>query len=174
MKRIASVLGGFFVVIGLLGCTGSGGAAGEPEAAVVGGGVEEEQGAPSEEGGDEAEPDAGQAVPEGARPGSAGFPFPVPVDWEELEPFQVIKIGKDPAMAAAFIYPGDADAAAESYQELLEAAGFTIHPNPLGDVVNAASFIAEGLVDGVAYSGTLDFDEIADGTPRVAINLTAD
>lgn len=118
--------------------------------------------------------EAKSVMPQGAKPGSADFPFPVPQDWTELEPFTEGKLGKDISMAASFGFPEDAISAAEAYQRLLEEAGFEIHPNPLGEQVNDAAFIAKGKVNGANYSGTLDFDADADGTQRVAINLTKD
>lgn len=114
------------------------------------------------------------SMPQGARAGSVTFPFPVPEDWPELEPFAEEKIGKDVGLYASFGFPGDAASASATYQSLLKVAGFQIHPNPLGEQVHDASFVVEGRVDGSAYSGTLDFDTIADGTQRVAINLTED
>ena len=113
-------------------------------------------------------------MPQGARPGSATFPFPVPEDWPELSPFVEEKIGKDLGMSAVFGHPGDAASAAATYRKLLEDAGFKIHPNPLGEQVHAASFVAEGDINDADFSGTLDFDTDAAGTPRVVINLTQD
>ncbi len=113
-------------------------------------------------------------MPSGARPGSSDFPFPVPTDWLELEPFTEEKIGKARAMTASFVFPGDAQSASVAYQKLLNEAGFELHPNPLGEQVNAASFIVKGNISGAQYAGSLDFDTIADGTQRVAINLAED
>lgn len=113
-------------------------------------------------------------IPDGARPGSTDFPFPVPKDWAELAPFAEEKIGKDIAMSGMLEYPGDAADAAETYRQLLEEAGYVIHPNPLGEQVHAATFIVEGTVSGQAYAGTVDFDTDAAGTQRVLINLTQD
>ncbi|MGB3375314.1 MAG: hypothetical protein WBA87_09260 [Microbacterium sp.] len=119
-------------------------------------------------------PVADAVIPQGARPASAEFPFPVPEDWPELMPFAEEKIGKAVGMSASFGHPGEAAADAQAYRQLLEQAGFTIDSNPLGEQVHAASFIAKGAISGSAYSGTLDFDTDADGTPRVMINLTED
>lgn len=113
-------------------------------------------------------------MPPGARPASAEFPFPVPEDWAENWPFTEEKIGKEMGMAGSFVYPGDAASAAEEYKQLLQQAGFEIHPNPLAEQVNQAAFIAEGDVNGVRYSGTLDFDTDAEGTQSVSINLQKD
>lgn len=129
----------------------------------------------SSNGGDAVEPGTSNSVmPEGARPGSAEFPFPVPEDWPELMPFTEEKIGKALGMSASYEHPGDATSAAETYRQLLEKAGFDVHPNPLGEQVHAASIIAKGDIEGVDYSGTLDFDTDAENTPRVVINLTQD
>lgn len=113
-------------------------------------------------------------MPDGARPGSTDFAFPVPKDWPELVPFAEEKIGKDLAMSASFEFPGDAKSAAAAYKQLLEQAGYEIHPNPLGEQVHDASFIAKGQVGGVDYAGTLDFNTDAAGTQDVMINLTED
>lgn len=118
--------------------------------------------------------DGAESMPDGARPGSADFPFPVPQDWPEQNTFHEDKIGKDISWSGSFVYPGDSQAAAATYRQLLEGAGFIIHPNPLGEVVNEASFIAEGKVNGVAYTGPLDFDVQLGGDQVVSINLTKD
>lgn len=119
-------------------------------------------------------PAAADVMPEGARPASTDFPFPVPEGWTELYPFTEEKIGKDLAMSGAFEFPGDAATASATYSQLLEEAGFEIHPNPLGEQVHAASFVVKGTVQGVAYAGTLDFDTDAEGTQQVAIDLPED
>ena len=113
-------------------------------------------------------------IPDGARAGSPEFPFPVPADWEELEPFTQDKIGKDIAMSAVYAHPGDAESAAATYGQLLKDAGFSVADNPVGAITNDASLSVEGNVAGTYYVGGLDFDTDAAGTPRVRINLTED
>lgn len=115
---------------------------------------------------------AGEAsIPSGARAASAEFPFPVPEEWQELEPFVEGTIGKDTAMSAIYAHPGDAETAAGVYEQILKAAGFDAYANPVGALTNDASLMAEGLVNGVAYKGSLDFDTNAEGVARVRINL---
>jgi len=113
-------------------------------------------------------------MPGNAKPASSQFALPVPEDWAEHEPFQEEKLGATPSMAGSFVYPGAAAEAAQTYRDLLTEAGFVIHNHPLGEATNQASFIAEGNIGGVQYSGTFDFDAVADGTQRVAINLSED
>lgn len=113
-------------------------------------------------------------MPGYAKPASSQFALPVPEDWAEHEPFKEEKLGAKASMAGSFIYPGAAAEAAQTYRDLLTEAGFVIHNHPLGEATNQASFIAEGNIGGTQYSGTFDFDAIADGTQRVAINLTED
>lgn len=150
------------VSMGLTACGSEDSATGSPEATVSA----------------EAEPQAETTdatettMPEGARPASADFPFPVPAGWTELAAFAEEKVGKNIAMSATYGFTGEPDAASEAYQRLLEAAGYEIHPNPLGEQVHDASFIAKGKVNGTDYAGTLDFDTDAAGTPRVVINLS--
>lgn len=170
MNRILATTA--LLLVGMLGITGcaSEQPAAESSESTESAGTEQKTGSDTAEQNEAVAP----AMPDGARPGSADFPFPVPADWAELAPFAEEKIGKDIAMYAMFEYPGDAASASDTYQRLLEEAGYTIHPNPLGEQVHAASFIAEGEVDGVAYAGTLDFDTDAGGTPRVTINLAQD
>lgn len=164
MKRIlvtsALVFSGLLVVTG---CATGTPAPDSPEAP-AGAEVQESSEAEAE--------DSKTVMPQGARPGSADFPFPVPQDWPELSPFVEEKIGKKMGRHAVFGHPGDAASAAATYRSLLEEAGFAIHPNPLGEQVHAASFVAKGDVDGVDVAGTLDFDTDAAGTHRVVINLT--
>lgn len=112
-------------------------------------------------------------MPAGAKPGSAEFPFPVPESWPEMEPFRLGTTGKKESWDAIFVYP-DADKAqeaAEHYRALLTSAGYRIDNNPLGEVVHLASFIVQGPVDGVMYSGSINFDTDAGGTARAIINL---
>lgn len=111
-------------------------------------------------------------IPDGAHAATADFPFPIPDGWEEIAPFTEEKIGKSLAMSAVYARPDDAKAAADTYSQLLKNAGFEIHANPTGEVVHDASFIVEGVVNGVVYKGGLDFDTDANGTARVVINLT--
>ncbi|MGO3147386.1 MAG: hypothetical protein ACTIJ6_06880 [Leucobacter sp.] len=111
-------------------------------------------------------------IPEGALAASSDFPFPVPEGWDELEPFTEEKIGKDTAMSAVYAHPGDAETAAATYETILKAAGFDAYSHPLGELTNAASLMAEGTVNGVAYAGGLDFDTNSEGVARVRINLT--
>lgn len=111
-------------------------------------------------------------IPDGAHAATADFPFPIPDGWEEIEPFTEEKIGKSISMSAIYTRPDDATAAADTYSQLLEKAGFEIHANPTGEMVHDASFIAEGVINGVVYKGGLDFDTDANGTARVVINLT--
>lgn len=115
---------------------------------------------------------AKSTIPDGARAASPDFPFPVPEGWEEMEPFTEEKIGKSVAMSAIYAHPGDAETAANTYSQLLKAAGFDAYSYQLGAVTNDASLMVEGAVNGVAYKGPLDFDTDADGTSRVRINLT--
>lgn len=123
---------------------------------------------------DEDAPDAATetTIPAGAYAASADFPFPIPEGWEEIYPFTEEKIGKSAAMTAAYAHPGDAESAAATYEELLSSAGFVAYENPVGALTNAASLMVEGVVNGVAYKGPLDFDTDSEGTNRVAINLT--
>lgn len=116
----------------------------------------------------------GGARIEGARAAGTDFPFPVPADWAEYEPFAEEKIGGSVGVYGSLVFPGDAASASATYQALLTDAGYLVHPHPLGETVHDAAFIVEGPIDGVAYSGELSFDTIADGTQRVAINLTQD
>src|SRR5690606_8546672 len=98
---------------------------------------------------DDAAPAAGETtIPDGARAASPDFPFPVPEDWAELDPFVEEKLGKDITMAGSVEYPGDAKAAAKHYQELLIAAGFDAYPYGPGELTNQASIAAEGTVNG--------------------------
>jgi hypothetical protein len=112
------------------------------------------------------------SIPDGAHAATADFPFPIPDGWEEINPFTEEKIGKSLAMSAVYTRPADAQAAADTYIQLLKNAGFEIHANPTGELVHDASFIAEGVINGVVYKGGLDFDTDANGTARVVINLT--
>lgn len=157
-----------FSMLGVTACAAEPDTA-QPSAPAV---LEEPANSDSEETDKPAEAEA--VMPEDARPGSADFPFPVPKDWTELEPFVEEKIGKDIGMFVMLEYPGDAESASETYQRLLEEAGYAIHPNPLGEQVHAASFVVKGGVAGVDYSGTIDFDTDAVGTQRVLVNLTQD
>jgi hypothetical protein len=162
------------LLISLIGLTGCATDTAEPGSAdPTGPGESQGQTSPDTETADADKPTE-YVMPAGASPASADFPFPIPDGWPELEPFTEGKIGKDLAMSAVFGHPGDAKAASATYQQLLEKAGYQIHPNPLGEQVHAASFITEGHVDGTAYSGTIDFDTDASGTQRVVINLTVD
>jgi hypothetical protein len=164
--RLLAVLLGTVGVIALTGC-----AASVPEPAPTSAIDSEavDQHTTDEE---SADAPATTTIPAGARAASADFPFPVPEDWAEHEPFAEEKIGGSAGVYGSLVFPGDAASAAASYQALLRDAGYAVHPHPLGEVTHDAAFIVEGPIDGVAYSGQISFDTIADGTPRVAINLT--
>lgn len=110
-------------------------------------------------------------IPDGARAASAEFPFPVPEDWAELEPFTEEKLGKDITMSGGFEYPGDAKTAAAHYQQLLIAAGFDAYPYGPGELTNQASIAAEGVVNGEMRIAILNFDVFADGYQRVVITV---
>lgn len=113
-------------------------------------------------------------IPAGARAASPEFPFPVPEDWEELEPFVQDTIGKDVSMSAMYRFPGDARAAADHYMELLNEAGFSTTNYAPGELTNDAALFGEGRINGQAYSGMISFDTDAAGTQRASINLTED
>lgn len=172
MKRIFATIAVLFLgITGLAACATDAPSSSLSEAPVA----EATQESASPDAGDSGEPAAAAtAMPDGARPARSEFPFPVPADWPELTPFTEEKIGKNIGMSAVYGFPEDATSAAESYRQLLEKAGFTVHPHPLGEQVHAASFVAEGSIDGVGYSGTLNFDTDVEGTHRVVINLTRD
>lgn len=123
---------------------------------------------------DSADTAAETTIPDGAYAASADFPFPIPEGWEEIYPFTEEEIGKSAAMTAAYSYPGDAESAAATYEDILNSAGFVAYANPVGALTNAASLMVEGVVNGVAYKGPLDFDTDSEGTNRVAINLTVE
>ena len=159
-------------LLSLTGCAAEAPVAGSPdEQGITDAGQESEATAVES---DEAAEGSETTMPPGARPASADFPFPVPEGWPELDPFTEEKLGKNLAMSGSVIYPGDAQSAAATYQQLLQEAGFQIHPHPLGEQVNAASFIVTGRIDGVVYAGGLDFDTDFNGNQRVAINLVED
>lgn len=170
-NRFMGIIFSAVVLVALAGC---GSEASSPNAETT---VERERSTngDSATSGDDA--DAGgteTTIPSGARAGSDSFPFPVPEDWIEIDPFTEGKIGGSMGMSASYEFVGDAETTATSYEDLLRTAGFVIHPNPLGAAVNDASFIVEGTVNGDKYKGTIDFSTIADGTPRAAINLQQD
>ena len=121
---------------------------------------------------DDAAPAAGETtIPDGARAASPDFPFPVPEDWAELDPFVEEKLGKDITMAGSVEYPGDAKAAAKHYQELLIAAGFDAYPYGPGELTNQASIAAEGTVNGELRIAIINFDVHADGHQRASITV---
>lgn len=180
-KRILGVLFSGVIIFALVGCAGDAPAS-EP---VTQGESVVEGDAPATETETETgteietvtEPEVGATettMPSGARPASDAFPFPVPADWAELDPFMEEKNGGSMAMYGAYEFPGEAKSDAALYEGLLKSAGFVIHPNPLGETVHDASFIVEGNVGGDLYKGGIDFDTIMDGIQRAAINLQKD
>ena len=135
--------------------------------------------APEDAGQDEAPPqdDAGAtevSIPAGAVPASADFPFPVPEGWAVLDEFAPDRVGKSDGMFGAYEYPGAASDAAQTFQDLLIAAGYTVHPDLLGSTVHEAAFIVEGPVNGTPYSGGILFNTQADGYQKASIILTVD
>jgi hypothetical protein len=166
--RLSAVLLGAVGVFALVGC-----ATPAPEPAPTSA-IDSEVVDQQEDEGAAEEAPAETTIPEGARAAGTDFPFPVPADWEEYEPFAEEKIGGSVGVYGSLVFPGDAASASASYQALLTDAGYLVHAHPLGETVHDAAFIVEGPIDGVAYSGELSFDTIADGTQRVAINLTQD
>lgn len=172
-KRILGVLFSGVVILALIGCAGEPTAT-DPEPGIQAESVIEEE-APATEADDSAEAASTETtIPRGARPASDTFPFPVPEDWAEVEPFMEEKIGGSMGMYGTYEYPGDANSAATLYEDLLKSAGFIIHPNPLGETVHEASFIVEGNVNGNNYTGGIDFDAVADGMQLASINLQQD
>lgn len=134
---------------------------------------------PEDAGQDEAPPqdEAGAtevSIPAGAVAATTDFPFPVPEGWSALEEFEAGQIGKSEAMYAGYEYPGAAADAAQTYQDLLVAAGYIIHPDLLGATLHEAAFIVEGPVNGTLYKGSITFNTHADGYQRAAINLTVE
>lgn len=176
MHRLAAVC--TLALVGVLGLASCASTSAEPQPAIESTAGPATGTSPADES-DSDEPGSGAdvtdtTIPDGARAATPEFPFPVPDGWEEMEPFTEEKIGKAMAMSAVYAHPGDAETAAETYGQLLKAAGFDVHSNPLGEVTNDASIMVEGAVNGVAYKGGLDFDTNAGGTARVRINLTED
>lgn len=183
-QRIRQVLGATTVAFLLFGCSSSPSGdtpvpsepsvAAEPSVAEDAGSeseADESEEAPAQDSGSEL---AEGSIAVGAVAASAEFPFPVPEGWEVLEPFTADKMGKTPIMYAMVEYPGDAQEAADLYTSLLLASGFSAERYPLGEVVNQASLIASGTINGQSYKGTMDFDVFADGLQKVAINLSED
>lgn len=132
---------------------------------------------PASDEGSDAEAPAGSAevtIPAGAYAAHADFPFPVPEGWAVLDPFTEGKLGKDVSIDGSVEYPGDAKAAAGTYLDVLNAAGFDAYTYGPGELTNQASLAAEGVIGGVAYVAILNFDVHADGYQRVSITITED
>lgn len=110
-------------------------------------------------------------IPAGAVAAIESFPFPVPEDWIERIAFEEIEIGASEAMSATYEFSGDFTAAASMYRDMLNTAGFTSEDYPLGEMTNDASITVDGVINGVTYSGTVDFDTHADGYQRATIDL---
>lgn len=155
----------------LLGCAASPSTPAAPPAEPE---VELEQEVDAQENADETNgaPGGETSIPTGARAASADFPFPVPADWAELDPFVEEKVGKDITMYGAVEYPGDAKTAAAHYRELLIAAGFDAYPYAPGELTNQASLAAEGVVDGEMRLAIINFDVHADGSQRASIHVS--
>lgn len=169
----------FLVIVGLLGATGCAESNDAKQVDQSSNSAEEvEQNEAEQQNSDSSDSDAvdsgssATVMPPGAQPIGADFPFPVPEGWPELWPLEDVKIGKTQSKSAAFVFPGDASSAAATYQNLLGAAGFEVHPSPLAEQVHDAGFVVEGNIGGTPYAGTLDFDTDAEGVQRVAIHLT--
>lgn len=113
-------------------------------------------------------------MPDGAEPGSDEFPFPVPREWAQLDPFEEVKVGASMRMYAAYEHTGDAASAAAMYRDLLTSAGYTITANPLLEVTNDAAFTVEGPVNGDPHTGSVAFDKNAEGVQRAVIDLQKD
>lgn len=128
--------------------------------------------APAEDVADEGAGAGETTIPAGARAASPDFPFPVPEDWAELDPFLEEKLGKDITMYGSVEYPGDAKTAAAHYRELLVAAGFDAYPYGPGELTNEASLAAEGVVAGEMRIAIINFDVHADGLQRVSITVS--
>ncbi|WP_168625639.1 hypothetical protein [Cryobacterium sp. BB307] len=167
------LIGAVVVAFALTGCASDAPAPADPPPAAAEADKTSDENASSD---DSAERPAGGDVTirTGARAASTEFPFPVPEDWEELEPFTAGKIGKDASMSASYRFPGDARSAADLYMALLNEAGFPTDNYPLGEVVNDASLLGKGYVNGQAYAGIINFATIHDGTQRAVINLVED
>lgn len=114
------------------------------------------------------------SMPDEAQPGSDEFPFPVPKEWEELEPFAETQVGGDMRMYAIYEYTGDADTASTTYQDLLTSAGYVVSANPLLEVTNDAAFTVDGPVNGEPHTGSVAFDTNAEGVQRAIIDLQQD
>lgn len=125
--------------------------------------TDEEQGAPAE-----------TTIPAGAVAATESFPFPVPEGWTERIAFEAIQIGASDAMSATYEFTEDFATAATPYKDLLNAAGFTSDTYLPGEMTNEASITADGAINGVNYSGLIDFDTHADGYQRASINLVVE
>lgn len=159
------------VGVGLAGCGGEPAPASEPTVTDAGGvdtSDTDEAGTEQTQDGDVGSGTV--SIPDGAREASADFPFPVPADWPELRPFSEEETGGSMAMSAGYEFPGDAEAAAALYADLLRSAGYEVYdfPNPGFD----ASFLVDGTVNGTPYGGGVMFQHNADGSQVANVILT--
>lgn len=177
--RPNTILGMLFsgaIVFALVGCAG-GAPASAPESAaqeeaVVAVEGQEPESEEADDGGSAAVK-AETTMPSGARPAGVGLAFPVPEGWPEIYPLTEEKVGGSMAWTAAFEFDGDAKSAAGEYQGLLKDAGFDANPYAPGEMTNDASLFAEGNVAGEFYKAFINFDTMADGTPRASLHLEA-